>query len=80
MTNVLVTLVLLVGNAFFVGSEFALIASRRTVIEPLAATLSVTVQNITDEDPPFARLDLNYDPFTGNPLGRVIKVGFKKTF
>ena len=49
-------------------------------IEPLAATLSVTVQNITDEDPPFARLDLNYDPFTGNPLGRVIKVGFKKTF
>ena len=38
MTNVLVTLMLLVGNAFFVGSEFALIASRRTVIEPLAAT------------------------------------------
>ena len=30
--------VLLLGNAFFVGGEFALIASRRTVIEPLAAT------------------------------------------
>ena len=29
---------LLLGNAFFVGSEFALIASRRTVVEPLAAT------------------------------------------
>jgi CBS domain containing-hemolysin-like protein len=29
--------VLLAGNAFFVASEFALIASRHTVIEPLAA-------------------------------------------
>ncbi len=37
MTELLVTVVLLAGNAFFVGSEFALIASRRTVIEPLAA-------------------------------------------
>ncbi|HEX6077622.1 MAG TPA: hemolysin family protein [Micromonosporaceae bacterium] len=32
------TVLLLLGNAFFVGSEFALIASRRTVVEPLAAT------------------------------------------
>lgn len=38
MGNLGVTLALLLGNAFFVGSEFALIASRRTVIEPLAAT------------------------------------------
>jgi CBS domain containing-hemolysin-like protein len=38
MTNLLLTVLLLIGNAFFVGSEFALIASRRTVIEPLAAT------------------------------------------
>lgn len=37
MTNLLITVGLLLGNAFFVGSEFALIASRRTVIEPLAA-------------------------------------------
>jgi CBS domain containing-hemolysin-like protein len=29
---------LLLGNAFFVGSEFAVIASRRTVVEPMAAT------------------------------------------
>jgi CBS domain containing-hemolysin-like protein len=36
--KVAVTLLLLLGNAFFVGSEFALIASRRTVIEPLART------------------------------------------
>jgi CBS domain containing-hemolysin-like protein len=36
--ELLVTVVLLLGNGFFVGSEFALIASRRTVVEPLAAT------------------------------------------
>jgi CBS domain containing-hemolysin-like protein len=38
MTEFLVTVLLLLGNAFFVGGEFALIASRRTVVEPLAAT------------------------------------------
>src|SRR5689334_1941402 len=34
----LIAILLLLGNAFFVGGEFSLIASRRTVIEPLAAT------------------------------------------
>ncbi|HYN97207.1 MAG TPA: hemolysin family protein [Pilimelia sp.] len=38
MASLLITLGLLLGNGFFVGSEFALIASRRTIIEPLAAT------------------------------------------
>lgn len=38
MTALFVAVLLLLGNAFFVGSEFALIASRRTVVEPLAAT------------------------------------------
>jgi CBS domain containing-hemolysin-like protein len=38
MLNLLITVVLLLGNAFFVGSEFALIASRRTAIEPMAST------------------------------------------
>ncbi|SHN44096.1 hemolysin family protein [Cryptosporangium aurantiacum] len=32
-----VTFLLLLGNAFFVGGEFALIASRRTQLEPMAA-------------------------------------------
>lgn len=36
MNSFLITTGLLLGNAFFVGSEFALIASRRTIIEPLA--------------------------------------------
>src|SRR3954466_5207652 len=38
MTELLVTVLLLLGNGLFVGGEFALIASRRTAIEPLAAT------------------------------------------
>ncbi|HLL64338.1 MAG TPA: hemolysin family protein [Micromonosporaceae bacterium] len=38
MTELIITVVLLTGNAFFVGAEFALIAARRTVIEPLAQT------------------------------------------
>jgi CBS domain containing-hemolysin-like protein len=38
MTPILITIVLLLGNAFFVGAEFSLIASRRTVIEPIAHT------------------------------------------
>src|ERR1051326_5608204 len=37
MAKVLVVVLLLLGNAFFVGGEFALIAARRTVIEPMAA-------------------------------------------
>ncbi len=38
MTRLLVALALLLGNGFFVASEFSLIAARRTVIEPLAAS------------------------------------------
>jgi CBS domain containing-hemolysin-like protein len=37
MTELLITVLLLLDNATFVGGEFALIASRRTAIEPLAA-------------------------------------------
>jgi CBS domain containing-hemolysin-like protein len=35
-TALLVSLLLLLGNAFFVGAEFALVSARRTQIEPLA--------------------------------------------
>ncbi len=36
-TAILIAIALLIGNAFFVGAEFALIAARRTQIEPRAA-------------------------------------------
>lgn len=42
--------------------------------------LGLSVVNITDEDPPFAAFDLNYDPYTHNPLGRTFKVTFTKRF
>ena len=38
------------------------------------------VQNLTDEDPSFARLDLNYDPLTGDAIGRTIRVGLRQRF
>jgi outer membrane receptor protein involved in Fe transport len=41
--------------------------------------LSASVVNVTDEDPPAARGDLNYDPFTHNAFGRMIKLSFTYT-
>lgn len=38
MTGILIMFCLLLGNAFFVGAEFSLIASRRTVLQPQAET------------------------------------------
>jgi outer membrane receptor protein involved in Fe transport len=42
--------------------------------------VNFTISNLTDEEPPFARLDLNYDPFTHNPLGRTFKVSVVHKF
>ncbi len=42
--------------------------------------VSAAALNVLDEDPPFARLDLNYDPFTASPLGRQLKIGLSKRF
>ena len=47
---------------------------------PWETTGTLSVQNILDTDPPFAQSFYNYDVTNGNPLGRVIKVGVKKTF
>ena len=43
-------------------------------------TLSVALFNLFDEDPPFARLDQNFDPFTASPLGFTAKVGVSQGF
>ncbi|MHA6316293.1 TonB-dependent receptor domain-containing protein [Altererythrobacter sp. CAU 1778] len=42
--------------------------------------LQASVENIFDEDPSPARLELGYDPFFGNPLGRVFRLGIKAGF
>ncbi len=47
---------------------------------PWNSTFNLTVENVLDRDPPFARLELNYDPFTGDPIGRTFKFGIKKKF
>ena len=43
-------------------------------------TISVSALNILDKDPPFARLDFNYDPFTASPLGFTVKVAVSQKF
>ncbi|WP_374575388.1 TonB-dependent receptor plug domain-containing protein [Phenylobacterium sp.] len=47
---------------------------------PWDTRVTLTINNLTDQDPSFARLDLNYDPFTGNPLGRTYKIAISKRF
>ncbi|MAT35517.1 MAG: TonB-dependent receptor [Ponticaulis sp.] len=43
--------------------------------------LTGTINNITDEDPPFVRAELGYDPRMGiDALGRTFQVGFRYTF
>ena len=43
-------------------------------------TVSLALENLLDEDPPFARLDQNYDPFTASPLGFTAKFGVSQAF
>ncbi len=50
------------------------------VFLPWDTTFALSVDNVFDEDPPFARLDLNYDPFTASGLGRTWKVALTKKF
>lgn len=42
--------------------------------------LTATVNNIFDRDPPPAQEEFGYDPWTGNPLGRTIQIGVRKSF
>jgi iron complex outermembrane receptor protein len=44
------------------------------------SNVNFTLGNLTDEEPPFARLDLNYDPFTHSPFGRTFKVSVVHKF
>jgi iron complex outermembrane receptor protein len=40
----------------------------------------VDIQNLTDKAPPFYNSANGYDAFGGNPIGRVVSVGVRKTF
>lgn len=47
---------------------------------PWETDLSLAVVNLLDDDPSEARHQLGYDPYIGDPLGRTIEVGIRKTF
>lgn len=47
---------------------------------PANVTLLGTIENLFDEDPSFVRSELNYDPVTGQPLGRTVKLGARVSF
>ena len=47
---------------------------------PFDMTGTASVENVFDQDPPFVRLNLSYDPFTADGLGRTFKLGLRKRF
>ncbi len=47
---------------------------------PWDSVLTVSVQNLFDKDPPYVPSPYSYDLTQGNPLGRVIEFGVKKSF
>jgi len=51
---------------------------RWQVLERTAVSLALF--NVFDKDPPFARLDQNFDPFTASPLGFTAKLGVSQGF
>ena len=40
-------------------------------------TFDATILNLTDREPPRVYRQLNYDPLTHNPLGRLVEVGLR---
>jgi iron complex outermembrane receptor protein len=43
-------------------------------------TLSASMLNVFDRDPPLQRQALGYNTYTANPFGRMLRVGIKKTY
>jgi iron complex outermembrane receptor protein len=68
------------GSLSAIGSYFTTdLVYRLSLPSDLAITGAVF--NVADRDPPVVRLtDYNYDPFFGNPVGRLFKLGVSKQF
>ncbi len=47
---------------------------------PYNSTFTFSVDNIFDQDPSFTRLELAFDPFTGDPIGRTFKLAVRTRF
>ncbi|OQW42017.1 MAG: hypothetical protein A4S12_07390 [Proteobacteria bacterium SG_bin5] len=63
-----------------IGSFKTLDFTYRLALKETKSTFFVSFQNMLDEQPPFARLDFNYDPFTASPLGFNMRVGVTQRF
>ena len=61
-------------------SSYTTVDYSLAVTLPFDATISATVFNLFDKYPPLAREDYNYDPFVGNPYGRMYKISLSKKF
>jgi iron complex outermembrane recepter protein len=64
----------------FIDSFKTVDVTYRLNLESTGTTFSLSALNIFDKDPPFARLDFNYDPFTANPLGFTLKAAVSQAF
>ena len=62
-----------------IGSFSTVDVTYRVALET-GTTISLSALNVFDKDPPFARLDFNYDPFTASPLGFTAKVAVSQAF
>jgi iron complex outermembrane recepter protein len=49
-------------------------------LESVDAQLQFGIENFTDADPPASRLEVSYDPFIGNPFGRIFRFGVRAGF
>ncbi len=49
-------------------------------IDSFKAQLQFGIENFTDADPPASRLEVSYDPFIGNPFGRIFRFGINTKF
>ena len=62
-----------------IGSYTTLDATYRLRLKT-GTTIAISALNLLDQDPPFARLDQNYDPFTASPLGFTAKIAITQDF
>jgi len=63
-----------------IGSFGTFDVTYRLNLESTGTTFSLSALNVFDKDPPFARLDFNYDPFTASPLGFTLKAAVSQKF
>lgn len=73
----------LAGGSVTAGKEigaFKTVDATYRLVLGTGTTLAVSALNILDKDPPFARLDQNYDPFTASPLGFTAKASLSQKF